>query len=532
MRKSTKIAVVLAAAALLVAGFAFTSLAGWVKEAEGVYYYEDADGNRVYNEWKKDTDDNGVVKYYYLGDDGYMVTNQLVDDNEGNTFWVGADGAKVVNAWVKVPVDSEAVEDNFDEEYRWYRFDAKGKALKGIKKAIGDYDYLFDEFGRMSFGYVQSKDAKYAMCEKQDDPFQTDCVYFCGTNEDGAVKKLYWEKIEGVEDKGAWEEDKTAYWVFFKKDGAKATEDDEYGVLYNGKRYYFEETGKMKSGWSVIGTPATYTAYLGDEDEGWVEKKAWVYTKNADDKEKWYYTDNRGQKQYAGTVATIKGKQYVFNGAFEMVSGIVGITNVDETTKAIKSNESEYVDSLDTTGYTLKDWEAGTYDTDEALYFFSNDYKNDGSLHKNTSFDAEFADDTYKLYVGKQGQLLDGEVSSKFYKNGHLQAADADFGKQVINVSKTSTANWKVIDAAGVVTKAGKKAKDNDGNWYVVYGNKDADGKIVSTTIYMVPEYVEKASVVADYVLSDKTEIVIDKVTRKIVKSTELTNGYYVVTIK
>ena len=45
MRKSTKIAVVLAAAALLVAGFAFTTLAkGWVKEAEGLYYYEDADG--------------------------------------------------------------------------------------------------------------------------------------------------------------------------------------------------------------------------------------------------------------------------------------------------------------------------------------------------------------------------------------------------------------------------------------------------------------------------------------------------------
>ena len=476
MRKSTKIAVVLAAA-LLVAGFAFTSLAGWVKEAEGVYYYEDADG------------------------------------------------AKVVNAWVKVPVDSEAVEDNFDEEYRWYRFDAKGKALKAVKKAIGDNDYLFDEFGRMSFGYVQSKDAKYAMCEKQDDPFQTDCVYFCGTNEDGAVKKLYWEKIEGVTDKGAYEEDKTAYWVFFKKDGAKATADDEYGVLYNGKRYYFDETGKMKSGWSVIGTPATYTAYLGGEDEGWVEKKAWVYTKNAADKEKWYYTDNLGQKQYAEKVATIKGKQYVFNKDYEMVSGIVEIDNVDADSKAIKNNESAYVDSLDTTEFTLKKWEAVTYDTDEALYFFSNDYKNDGSLHKNTSFDAEFADDTYKLYVGKQGQLLDGEVSKKFYKNGHLQAADADYGKQVINVSK-SGANWKVIDAAGVVTKAGKKAKDNDGNWFVVKANDDE-----SETIYKVPEYVEKASVVADYVIKGENKITIDKVVYTINLGAVGDKGYGTVTL-
>ena len=547
MRKSTRIAVVLAAAALLVAGFAFTSLAGWVKEAEGVYYYEDADGNRVYNEWKKDTDDNGVVKYYYLGDDGYMVTNQLVDDNDGKTFWVGADGAKVVNAWVRVPVEDAT--ENFDEEYRWYRFDAKGAALKKQKKAVGDYDYIFDDQGRMSFGYVR---ADFSMCDKQDDPFQTDCVYFCGTNEDGAVKKLYWEKIEGVEDKGAYEEDKDAFWVFFKKDGKKASDEDEYGVLYNGRRYYFTAEGKMKTGWKEIGTPSTYFAYLGGEDEGWVEKKTWVYTKDntSDNKEKWFYTDNMGRfagvardpetdKVLYGTVITVKNKQYAFNAAGEMQSGIVLIENVD-VNGAIKVGESkvredeEQKATIDTAEWPLSKWTELTIDGEPAkMYYFSSDYKNDGALHKSASFEAEFADDTYKLYVGKQGQLLDGydTGSKKYYKNGYLLTADADYGKQVINVNKKSASeeNWKVLDVAGIAVKAGKKAKDLDGNWYAVKAEKVGDKEV--ETIYKVRESQEKASVVADYVLNDKNEITISGTTYVIKTDAPAENGYVTVVV-
>ena len=520
MRKSTKIDVVLAAAALLVAGFAFTSLAGWVKEAEGVYYYEDADGNRVYNEWKKDTDANGKVNYYYLGDDGYMVTEQLVDDAEGNTFWVGADGAKVINQWVKVPVAADDVEANFDEEYRWYRFDAKGKALKDGKKAVEGVDYIFDANGKMSFGYVR---ADGTMCDSQKTPFAADCVYFCGTNEDGSVRKNYWEKVESVTTHDAFDEDATYAWVYFDKKGVKACatrENAEYGFLYEGRRYYFNDLGEMLTGWQDIGTPTAVNAYLGGEDEGWVQKKVWVRVKNAAGDKKWYFTDAQGCKVGAGTVLTINQKQYAFNADAEMLAGVVEINDLADG--VIVPGTSKVVKAWTFDKTTLKEW----IDARGNFFFFSNDEEKDGSLKKSTTFELELLDDTYKFVTDKHGKLLNGEVSKKFYKNGYLLKADADFGKQVINVNKSGdAASWKVIDVNGTVTQTKKKAMDLDKNWYAV----QEDG-----TIYKVPEWTTKASAVADAVCKGDKSIKIDSKTTKKIKYGDVDPemGYGVITLE
>ena len=526
MRKSTKIAVVLAAAALLVAGFAFTTLAkGWVKEAEGLFYYEDADGNKVYNEWQKDG-----ANYYYLGEDGYMVTNQLIEDADGNTFWVGADGAKVIDQWIKVPVEADDAEANFDEEYRWYRFDSKGKALKAtstkVKYAVGDYDYIFDATGKMSFGYVK---ADGSMCDDQKTPFTSDCVYFCGTNEDGSVKKNYWEKVESVTTHPAYDEDAVYAWVYFDKKGVKACdtrENAEYGFLYEGRRYYFNSVGEMLTGWQVIGTPNTVSAYLGGEDQGWVQKKAWVRVKNAAGDKKWYYTGAQGQKLGlteggVGTILTINQKQYAFNNDAEMLSGVVEVNNL--TDGVIVPGISTVAKAWTFDKKTLKDW----IDEEGNFFYFSNDEEKDGSLKKSYTFELELLDDTYKFVTDKHGKLLNGEVSKKFYKNGYLLKADADFGKQVINVNKSGTAaSWKVIDINGVVTQAQKKAMDVDKNWYAV----QKDGKI-----YKVPEWTTKASAVADAVCKGETSIQIDSKTKKTIvyDDTDLDkNGYGMISLK
>ena len=504
MRKSTKLAILVLALVALCSVSAFAAVKGtWTWDAAAnEWTFVDSDGYLVSGEWAKDT--NG--KYYYLDDDGFMAREKLVDDGE-NTFWVGADGAKVVSAWVQVPVEEDSDED-FDEEYRWMYFDKAGKAYKGAKKTINGADYCFDENGKMSFGYV---DANYATVNT-DDPFDAAVVYYCGTNEDGAVKKNFWAKITGVEDKGAYEADKDAYWVYFKTNGKKATDEgsDAYGVKYEGKRYYFDELGRMKTEWSEIGTPATRTSWLGEEDEGWMYKKTWVYTANDDDDDKWYYVDVEGKNVYKNAVAKINGKYYAFNDAFEMEAGIVGLSEDIITAETTVTETGIEADKM-----SLDAWLAKTGN----FFYFSGDYKNDGSLKKSVTVEIEFLDDTYKLTTNKNGKFIngsDGAKNPRYYINGYLLAAEADWGKQVIMTDD----GYKLLDTNGYAVKVGKTANDADGNVYAVTEAK----------IYMVPEYVEKPATVAKAVVKGETEVKIGSDWYTI-SSTDSGKGYDVVKI-
>ena len=147
MRKQTKLAVVLSAAALLAVGASMTSFAarGWVNEGDAWYYYDNS-GDYVTDKWKSY---NG--NYFYLGDEGYMLTNELIEDGN-NFYYVDANGAMVKNTWVAVPADDS---EDQDVEYRWYYFGSNGKAYKSNnKKTINGKKYGFDDDGKMLFGFV------------------------------------------------------------------------------------------------------------------------------------------------------------------------------------------------------------------------------------------------------------------------------------------------------------------------------------------------------------------------------------------
>ena len=84
MRKSALYTMGLAAA--MTAGLAMTAFAGWSHDGVNWYYYHDRSGNMIEDEWVKSGD-----YYYYLGSDGKMVTNSLVDD----LYYVDANGVKI-----------------------------------------------------------------------------------------------------------------------------------------------------------------------------------------------------------------------------------------------------------------------------------------------------------------------------------------------------------------------------------------------------------------------------------------------------
>ncbi|MBQ5699624.1 MAG: cell wall-binding protein, partial [Lachnospiraceae bacterium] len=76
-------------AAAMTAGLAITAFAGWSQDGKDWYYHHDRTGNKIEDEWVKSGD-----YYYYLGHDGKMKTNSLIED----TYYVNANGVRVTNS--------------------------------------------------------------------------------------------------------------------------------------------------------------------------------------------------------------------------------------------------------------------------------------------------------------------------------------------------------------------------------------------------------------------------------------------------
>ena len=523
MRKSTKIAVVLAAAALLVAGFAFTTLAkGWVKEAEGLYYYEDAYGMKEYMTWEKDG-----ANYYYLGEDGYMVANKLVDF-EGNYYWCGADGAKVINQWVQVPAD-EMDQEELEVEYRWYYFDSKGRAYKGAKKTVDGKTYFFDASGKMLYGYVDGTNFQM----KKD--FDASYKFFCGTNDEGWARKSEWKKETDVDNKYAYE-DESSFWTYYKSNGEKADASNAVnGVLIGGVRYYFDDDGGMLTGWQTANTTdpaATWSEYFGGADDGKMVKKGWVYAvpKSGKDKDdgtsRWFWFQNNGValKFEDGGVARINGRFYAFaaelDNASKMLSGMVKVT-VDPTKTLPEADEATSTLPLTAADVTADAWmKDPLFGEDWAIYYFSGDEKNDGSLKKNTTFVQSFLDDDYTINVDKEGKLSNGYIAKRYYKNGILVKASEDYRYEIKNVwfwdetSKSWETKNVLVSVAGTETTKGYVA-DADGSYYTVKDGKiyKADSSLVAPGQAASAVYNDKKVVTAEgYDYDVVTTLVYDNV--------------------
>ena len=121
MRKQTKIAAIVSAAALLAIGASMTSFAatGW-QEEDGSWVYYNRSGEQVSDEWEK-----SGSNWFYLDDDGTMATDKLIEYND-NYYYVDVNGAMVTNQWVAIDNEDAGEEDQPD--VWWYYFQGNGKA--------------------------------------------------------------------------------------------------------------------------------------------------------------------------------------------------------------------------------------------------------------------------------------------------------------------------------------------------------------------------------------------------------------------
>ena len=348
MRKQTKVAVVVSAAALLAMGASMTSFAkGWTLE-DNEWVWLDSEGERVYGEWKKSVDGN----YYWLDEEtGVMATDRLVGEDDKDTYYVKNDGTRVISDWVAIENDDYAEVNGVEVDTLWYYFGSNGKAVKGTsekprKKDINGHTYFFDENGRMMSGVVEYGDKD---------------VYYCGTEDQGYAYKG-WQYLETEAMNLGDSEYEEEGWFYFKSGKlvyADDTKGEEFEVSYiDGKYYRFDINGVMTTGWENAGiaslpsgvatAPKSYANSDGAMSNGWVkvtkdDESNWYYmvTVKADDDSYKAVPFNAGGDAYRAK--SIGGEVYAFDTNGKMLTGLQELDGTDGT---LASKENKDYDSV------------------------------------------------------------------------------------------------------------------------------------------------------------------------------------------
>ena len=452
MRKQTKLVAVLSAAALLAMGASMTSFAaGWQKDDAGVWHYYDSDDNQVTDEWKKDGG-----KWFYLNEDGDMETDAWVDDE----YYVGGDGAMLVNQWIKTTTDADQADPDDDGEH-WYYFNNKGKKVVNDTKKINGKTYLFDSDGKMEFGWQQDNN--------------TGDMYYYGDENDGARTESKWlwlersgnlsdEDLDDGQNKGLCDDTSSdpcddEGWYWFQSSGKMYK--DKTKKKINGKFYMFNEHGQMLYEWIdnkkvSVGSNAQLDAkradgsvatagemlYYNVNEEGW-RADGWYQIDGSeamktDSDTDWYYIDDG--EMYHATDADDAGTTD-------------GGSEVYVMRKKVKVSGNKYFafnkkgQMQDGLQYIVKDH--------GFFYFDENGYQKTGKVSS-----VECEDDDYTFYFttknGKNGIGYTGEKDGTLYFNGKRLEADDDYKFYVVDGS------IYLVNTKGKIQKATNSKKYDD----------------------------------------------------------------------
>ena len=462
MRKQTKIAAVVSAAALLAIGASMTSFAatGW-QEEDGTWVYYNRAGEKVANAWEYSGDNR-----FYLDDAGNMATDSLIEDND-DYYYVDANGAMVRNRWVAID-NEEAGEENQPDVW-WYYFQANGKAYKNthssgniFKKVINGKTYAFDEDGKMQYGWVKKEDG----VTNYDDNAYQECDYYFGDENDGAMS-IGWREIALTDVADAdteqpgdsyWDSDQVR-WFYFKSSGVKQTASTNKTI--NGRKYGFDEWGRMIADWHAAtandadnqlsrrGTNNDATAratskyakefmYFSSPEDGARFTKGWFkvvpgyYLNYKDYDDRWYYATGDG-KIAAGEIKAIKGKKYAFDLKGGMISGLALLRTSGNDILEYADNDGKY-DSQESFEKTARDIYTPT--SDWAFYYFSDNEDKDGSMktgNQRISLDGENFSFSFKKGGTKKGQGVNGMNEKKYYLGGMLMTASVDNKIELLN---------------------------------------------------------------------------------------------------
>ena len=451
MRKQTKLVAVLSAAALLAMGASMTSFAaGWEKDDAGIWHFYDKDDEMVTGEWKKDGG-----KWFYLDDDGEMATDQWVDDE----YYVGEDGAMLINTWKKTLAD-EDMDDPEDDGESWYYFGSKGKKTVSGDKKINGKTYFFDENGKMQDGWYEQNGDVYYLGDEDDGARKSGWLWLEVPDEDDNIITGHTDDGDMCDEEG---------WYYFGSNGKMYKDFNKKKV--NGKYYFFNKHGQMLYEWingspMEAGTPTNAVAdgkvpeasassaqagnmiYANQVEEGW-RADGWYEIDGAEDTgasddTDWYYfkdgkakcADKAGQqftypnggKTKSTAKIKVNGKYFCFNEIGQMQTGL------------------QYIP------------DAGGF-----YYFDDNGYMKTGKVSN-----VEEDNDSFTYYFntknGKNGLGVTGEKSGYLYWNGKRLEADDDY--RIYKLPNSSKTAWEyyLVNKSGKLQKSDKKYDVENGS--------------------------------------------------------------------
>ena len=443
--KKTKIAAIVACAALLVLGMAFTAMAAnkWVFQ-DGGWYAVDKDGD-VVSGWVKGED--GVQ--YWADDDGLWVTDAWVGENED--IYVGADGKKA-NGWLKLANGEDDVETYGD--YSWYYF-AAGKVTKNSNskaKLIGDARYCFDSTGRMVYGWVKADGTDFTSVDPDEDGIDGS-VYYCGGEDEGWAQTgwLYLYAPDGDADETEY------YWFYGNPSTGKLTKPEDNSIelkkTIDKEKYTFDEDGRMLTGWVPSDASAASASYALESGLG-VEKN-WVWAVPTDKMIKaggyedevahWFWVKKKGVLGKGEFTTAKTSKTYwaldpngvMLSGLYNFGTPATGKTKAQTAAAILEASNSFAV----TTSYpaVLATYGSAIADVDDVtavpgdVYFYFGEEVSDGSMK-----------------TGAQTVVIDGETVEMRFSKGKK---DKFYG---VTVGNTIESKW-FIEGASVYGYQGGK---------------------------------------------------------------------------
>lgn len=307
---------------------AFAATKGWNQFDKGWKYSKNGE-DFVTCEFAKSGDD-----FFYLGEDEWMLVNQVVEDND-NIYFVDVTGRMTKNAWVFVAIDKDADE-------HWMYFGANGKAVKSGWKEIGGKKYHFTD-SKMDYGFLAEDGI---MIDEEQENAYKDAMYFCGAEEDGHMFKNEWVKV--------YDSENEVVWLFFSANGKKVTGKK----IINGVEYFFNSDGKMMTSFVASpsqASPSSIAKYF--DENGACVKKGWIWAMDeAEEDYHWYYAKNNGEL-IKNEVKKINNKWYMFD---EFGVMLTGIQEVDEGWMYFAENDDPALQGWASTGKSTiqaEDWD-------------------------------------------------------------------------------------------------------------------------------------------------------------------------------
>lgn len=319
-----------------------------------------------------------------------------------------------------------------EENGTWVYYDNDGYQVTDEWKRSGNYWFWLNSDGEMATNELIEDDGDY---------------YYVDSN--GAMVTNRWIQLENEDMDG--DNDSEYVWYYFQNNGKAYTASERDTVSFktiNGKKYTFDDEGKMLWGW-IDGNGERIT-----DEEGWIE--GMYYCGTADDgaqvtgwaklhvldeqvterfdgsqdeeeQDYWFYFNSNGKRVEAEAedgnyvTKTINGNKYAFDEdgvmAFEWNDGFA----TDDILPVASANEWQYYNDREA-GNRAKGWfyevpseglNPDAYDDGSTKWFYA---KNDGTLYANVIKTINGK----KYAFNNKGEMLSGLQAIKFDANGNI----------------------------------------------------------------------------------------------------------------